>query len=714
MDAPAQRVASTAKPNDTGLPVNLKTGVEALSGLSMDDVKVHYNSQRPAQLNAHAFAQGSDIHLGSGQEQHLPHEAWHVVQQKQGRVKATAQAKGLSINDDPVLEREADQMGAKAAAEKPSHHGGSKAGNGIVGGASHYYQRRIADEAVPTVQLKGNNLLTVDRMKSGASASVFFGDSYDAVLDEVAAYYDPGQTPNNNFGKQLRRLSMIRAAIQVWVQQKGPLAQAVVKGVFGYSSDDKRRLVLRQLENSVAAEETHVQQEGKQSSDNEHQQDRAALKAHIEAGMKSTDTRLRNTCEWIETTDKTKIYAVTSTGDAYERLHRAGMSPTADGAFFPTGLGGSPGDIKGPAVHYVESDLANQTNVNLKAGGARTGGWQSDGHVAITNVSSKPRKQVLEVLTHEVQHDADKHYGRDSRRPYREAGEALDATGSILGPGGITHPDLRLTPQGAIDWGGYGLTVNPDGSPDLTNVSPQASGALRKISGLRASINRAKEKLVASNAERDLERYKTEYRAYAYQESSDGDVYARLGNAVQDKTHGGEHFSERQLAIFKHIYAEYSHTRNGWNDNVILADGVTSFRRAVASYWNPDTEGFNKLNSVRIDNVYNALDAIGIKAAPTQVETLHGVDAAPVGAGNKISDKTAPGVVKLLEQIDRLQVSECDYILNQSRVWPDKLSRHLDGEALATVNAAMHRQIAYDRRMKEDASKARMTNFWGR
>jgi hypothetical protein len=26
-----------------------------------------------------------------GQEQHLPHEAWHVVQQKQGRVKPTGQ-----------------------------------------------------------------------------------------------------------------------------------------------------------------------------------------------------------------------------------------------------------------------------------------------------------------------------------------------------------------------------------------------------------------------------------------------------------------------------------------------------------------------------------------------------------------------------------------------------------------------------------------------
>ncbi|PIF29810.1 uncharacterized protein DUF4157 [Flavobacterium sp. 9] len=103
------------KANNTGLPNNLKSGIENLSGHSMDDVKVHYNSDKPAQLNAHAYAQGTDIHLASGQEKHLPHEAWHVVQQKQGRVKPTLQMKGkVNVNDDTGLEKEADVMGAKA------------------------------------------------------------------------------------------------------------------------------------------------------------------------------------------------------------------------------------------------------------------------------------------------------------------------------------------------------------------------------------------------------------------------------------------------------------------------------------------------------------------------------------------------------------------------------------------------------------------------
>ncbi|TKC88847.1 DUF4157 domain-containing protein [Trinickia terrae] len=99
----------------SGLPAQLKHGIESLSGYSMDDVKVHYNSSRPAQLQAHAYAQGTDIHLAPGQERHLPHEAWHVVQQKQGRVRPTMQMKGgVPVNDDQGLEREADVMGQRA------------------------------------------------------------------------------------------------------------------------------------------------------------------------------------------------------------------------------------------------------------------------------------------------------------------------------------------------------------------------------------------------------------------------------------------------------------------------------------------------------------------------------------------------------------------------------------------------------------------------
>lgn len=103
------------KPNQTGLPDRLKSGIENLSGYSMDDVRVYYNSSKPAQMKALAYTQGSHIHVAPGQEQHLPHEAWHIVQQKQRRVQPTMQLKGVGVNDDAALEHEADVMGSKAA-----------------------------------------------------------------------------------------------------------------------------------------------------------------------------------------------------------------------------------------------------------------------------------------------------------------------------------------------------------------------------------------------------------------------------------------------------------------------------------------------------------------------------------------------------------------------------------------------------------------------
>ena len=102
------------KKNETGMPDNLKAGVEELSGFAMDDVRVHYNSDKPATVQALAYTQGTDIHVAPGQEQHLPHEAWHVAQQMAGRVEPTTEVGGLPVNDNPALEHEADMMGAKA------------------------------------------------------------------------------------------------------------------------------------------------------------------------------------------------------------------------------------------------------------------------------------------------------------------------------------------------------------------------------------------------------------------------------------------------------------------------------------------------------------------------------------------------------------------------------------------------------------------------
>lgn len=112
-NGPSEPVRERAlRANHTGLPDQLKSGIESVSGLSMDDVRVHYNSDQPAKLSAFAYTKGTEIHVGPGQEEHLPHEAWHVVQQAQGRVHATTQLNnGVWVNDNADLEHEAESMG---------------------------------------------------------------------------------------------------------------------------------------------------------------------------------------------------------------------------------------------------------------------------------------------------------------------------------------------------------------------------------------------------------------------------------------------------------------------------------------------------------------------------------------------------------------------------------------------------------------------------
>jgi hypothetical protein len=92
----------------------LRAQVERLSGFDLSNVRVFENSARPAEVEAHAYTQGNDIHLGPGQEQHLGHELWHVVQQRRGHVRVTTQVGGRGVNDDERLEREADMMGSRA------------------------------------------------------------------------------------------------------------------------------------------------------------------------------------------------------------------------------------------------------------------------------------------------------------------------------------------------------------------------------------------------------------------------------------------------------------------------------------------------------------------------------------------------------------------------------------------------------------------------
>lgn len=100
--------------NRTGIPDNMKLRFENLSGHSFDDVRVHYNSGKPAQLQSIAYTQGSDVYISPGQERYLGHELGHVIQQKENRIHPEISYRGIGINNNPAFEREADAFAIRA------------------------------------------------------------------------------------------------------------------------------------------------------------------------------------------------------------------------------------------------------------------------------------------------------------------------------------------------------------------------------------------------------------------------------------------------------------------------------------------------------------------------------------------------------------------------------------------------------------------------
>lgn len=111
------------------LPDAIRPGLERSFGMDLGGVRVHPDSGEAQALGAHAFARGADLHFAPGRYDAtgdpflVAHEVAHVAQQAEGRVHATVQARGVSLNADPALEHEADRMAAEAVAGRPARQG---------------------------------------------------------------------------------------------------------------------------------------------------------------------------------------------------------------------------------------------------------------------------------------------------------------------------------------------------------------------------------------------------------------------------------------------------------------------------------------------------------------------------------------------------------------------------------------------------------------
>lgn len=153
-EQPVQRqdAPPAASGGGRALPGAVRGKMETAFGSDFSGVRIHEGPEAGA-MGAVAYTQGAHIHFAPGAydpdsqpgQELLGHELAHVVQQAQGRVAAGAQAKG-AINSDAALEREADELGARAARGQPAVSGGGLPGVGP--GAGGVVQRKTGGEMI--------------------------------------------------------------------------------------------------------------------------------------------------------------------------------------------------------------------------------------------------------------------------------------------------------------------------------------------------------------------------------------------------------------------------------------------------------------------------------------------------------------------------------------------------------------------------------------
>lgn len=116
------------------LPEAVQKKMEAFFQADLSDVRIHVGPQA-ASIGAVAFTHGTDIYFAHGQydptsahgQRLLGHELTHVIQQRAGRVRNPF-GSGVAVVQDPLLEGEAESMGAQAAAARAVPPGGPAGG----------------------------------------------------------------------------------------------------------------------------------------------------------------------------------------------------------------------------------------------------------------------------------------------------------------------------------------------------------------------------------------------------------------------------------------------------------------------------------------------------------------------------------------------------------------------------------------------------------
>lgn len=327
-------------------------------------------------------------------------------------------------------------------------------------------------------------------------------------------------------------------------------------------------------------------------------------------------------------------------------------------------------------------------------------------------MESKPREQ-LEIAKREHQRDRDRltEYvnqgaleegnpklvntcewllgGRTKLYALTEAGDSDARTSQVylgeyrkwqaLFPEGMGGPGELFTGTAAAAW--YDHTTTGAADPQIT-IKARGTGGWRHEDGSIAIVQPSKKTKehvwqtliheVQHDADKHtmdpLQRYKSEYRAYSGQ---GGAPYDNLSNDMSEEalvTHslGGSDaykWTAKQWAIVKHMYdaPTYTYLNEQW-------DTSEEFRLAVVAYKDPDSEGFNRDNSIRVDDFYRALHEI-----PADTETWDGES-----VDDPVTKLIAAGFgvgAHPLRKVDAV------YILNESPAMLGKINTHLKGAA---------------------------------
>lgn len=387
-----------------------------------------------------------------------------------------------------------------------------------------------------------------------------------------------------------------------------------------------------------------------------HLADRRTVAGWIAEGARQTaDIRLRNACEWVQSS-KMRFYVVTETADNKVRgaaLYGTPVEATDDDmrCYFPDPGEHAGGDIRADPLYYNAENFRDGTHVNPDKEGAGTKGWNVAGQsIVVTEEGVRDGKAaVLGTIKHEVQHDADKHQGGELRAGLVAAQDdkrLLESQESLLFQDALAKYNRAKKTKAPAD-----ITAYTDSNQLLTDQ--QTSDAYTQR-GERVAMEEA------------LQGYKTEYRAHFYQ----GDP--RFDNKRHDPKkrvkHDGLKWTERQWEVFSKIKRNYSYVEEAWGGPAPTSM-QNAFRLAVVAYWNPDTEGFNKYDSMRVDDLYIALDKV------------------PLGT----RDAADPTVVALLKVADRLDAHDVDYLRDrkQAVMFRAKINKHLKGGAKKALEQAM-------------------------